>query len=126
MNATHVVTVGLLLSINSVFADDVKLDFLAGVEAGIDTKTAMSNTDLNQTQEALSTQPIGVARSWYNKESSTLYNIKIVEYFQQNDHVCVNYDLIINHEENLSLKALNACLNYQGNWIAQIEEKNAM
>ena len=116
---------GLSLS-NYVFAETSDIEFLAGVEAGIDTETAMSNVDLNHTQHVLSSQPIGLAKSWYNGDTSTLYNIKIVQYFEHNDLACVDYDLIINHKENLDVKQLKACLNHQGNWIAQLDEPMLM
>ena len=111
------IATGLSLTFN-VFAETSNLEFLAGVEAGIDTATAMSNTDLEHTQQVLTSQPIGVAKSWYNEDTSTIYNIKIVNYFQQNELACVNYDLIIRHSETLDIKPLTACLNHQGNWIA--------
>lgn len=113
------IATGLSLTFN-VFAETSDLEFLAGVEAGIDTETAMSNTDLEFTQHVLTSQPIGIARSWYNKDTSTLYNIKIVKYFKQNKHACVSYDLIIHHNEALDIKPLTACLNQQGNWIASL------
>ena len=43
------IATGLSLTIN-VFAETSNLEFLAGVEAGIDTATAMSDTDLEHTQ----------------------------------------------------------------------------
>jgi len=113
------IATGLSLTIN-VFAETSNLEFLAGVEAGIDTATAMSNKDLERTQQALSAQPIGLAKSWYNEDTSTLYNIKIVKYFQQNKLACVSYDLIVQHKETLDIKPLTACLNHQGNWIASL------
>ena len=113
------IATGLSLTIN-VFAETSNLEFLAGVEAGIDTATAMSNKDLERTQQALSAQPIGLAKSWYNEDTSTLYNIKIVKYFQQNKLACVSYDLIVQHNETLDIKPLTACLNHQGNWIASL------
>ncbi len=115
-----VMALGLSLS-NYVFAETANIEFLAGIEAGIDTETAMSNVDLNHTQRVLSSQPIGSAKSWYNDATSTLYNIKIVKYFEQNELACVSYDLIINHKESIDIKQLNACLNNQGNWIAQLD-----
>ncbi|OUR63635.1 hypothetical protein A9Q79_09855 [Methylophaga sp. 42_25_T18] len=113
------IATGLSLTIN-VFAETSNLEFLAGVEAGIDTATAMSDTDLEHTQHVLSAQPIGVAKSWYNEGTSTLYNIKIVKYFQQDKLACVNYDLMVQHNESLDIKPLTACLNHQGNWIASL------
>lgn len=114
--------IALVLSLsNYVFAETSDIEFLAGVEAGIDTETAMSNVDLNHTQDVLSSQPIGLAKSWYNEATSTLYNIKIVKYFKQNDLACVSYDLVINHKDSIDVKQLNACLNNQGNWIAQLD-----
>lgn len=125
MKGITMMAVGLSLATN-VFAEISDLDFLAGVEAGIDTATAMSNTDLNHTQHVLTSQPVGIAKSWYNSTTETLYNIKIIQYFQQNDQVCVNYDLSINHNAILDIKPLKACLNDQGNWIALLEDTIAM
>ena len=125
MKGIIMMALGLSITIN-VFAEISNLEFLAGIEAGIDTATAMSNTDLNHTQHVLTSQPIGIAKSWYNSDTETLYNIKIVKYFQQSDQVCVNYDLIINHNENLDIKSLKACLNDQGNWIALFDDTATM
>jgi surface antigen len=125
MKGITMMAVGLSIATN-VFAEISDLKFLAGVEAGIDTATAMSNTDLNHTQQALTSQPVGIAKSWYNSDTKTLYNIKIIKYFQQNDQVCVNYDLIINHNTILDVKLLKACLNDQGNWISLLDETIAM
>lgn len=125
MKGFTMMAVGLSIATN-VFAEISDLEFLAGVEAGIDTATAMSNTDLNHTQHVLTSQPVGITKSWYNSDTKTLYNIKIIKYFQQNDQVCVNYDLIINHNTVLDVKLLKACLNDQGNWISLIDETIAM
>jgi len=125
MKGITMMAAGLFLTTN-VFAEISDLEFLAGVEAGIDTATAMSNTDLNHTQHVLTSQPIGVAKSWFNSDTETLYNIKVIKYFQQNDQVCVNYELIINHNALLDVKPLKACLNDQGNWIALLEDTLAM
>jgi surface antigen len=125
MKGITMMVAGLFISTH-VFAEISDLEFLAGVEAGIDTATAMSNTDLNHTQHALTSQPIGTTKSWYNSNTKTLYNIKINKYFKQNDQVCVNYDLVINHKASLDVKPLKACLNEQGNWIAQLNDTIAM
>jgi len=125
MKGITMMAVGLSLATN-VFAEISDLEFLAGVEAGIDTATAMSNTDLNHTQHVLTSQPVGIAKSWYNPDTETLYNIKVIKHFQQNDQVCVNYHLIINHDAILDVKPLKACLNDQGNWIALLDDAIAM
>jgi surface antigen len=125
MKGITMMAVGISLATN-VFAEISNLEFLAGVEAGIDTATAMSNTDLNHTQHVLTSQPVGIAKSWYNSDTKTRYNIKIIKYFQQNEQVCVNYDLIINHNTILDVKPLKACLNDQGNWIALLDDTVAM
>lgn len=126
MDVKVVTTMGLFLTMSCVFADELNLEFLAGVEAGIDTDTAMSNTDLNRTQEVLSSQPLGVTNSWYNIETLTLYNIRIGQYYSQNKQTCVSYDLVIKHKTKLDIKQLNACKNTQGNWIAKIDDTIVM
>mgnify|MGYP000538028117 CR=1 FL=1 len=97
-------------------------EFLAGIEAGIDSKTAMSHADLIHTQKILSSEIKGLDNTWHNDKTSTSYNIKIDQYYTQNKRNCVSYQLKIKRQSKLNLQQLNACLNNQHNWIAIIND----
>jgi surface antigen len=96
-------------------------ELLAGVEAGIDTIVAMTESDLAMTQEILSTSNSGTAVSWYNAHTTTEYNLTVGQHYNNNLRPCVSYELITKHSSLVEGKSLNACLNFDGNWISMID-----
>ncbi|MDC9724499.1 MAG: hypothetical protein PSN44_01070 [Gammaproteobacteria bacterium] len=112
--------IGATLSM-SVIAAESPLELLAGVEAGIDSDTAMTIIDLNKTQEILMTQPTGASDSWYNIDTTTHYDVIIGEHFSSDLRPCVAYKLIVKHSSKTENQDLNACMNYDGHWIAQLD-----
>jgi len=124
MKVNVIALVGLILSVNTTVAigNESKFEFLAGIEAGIDSKTAMSHADLIHTQKILSSEIKGLDNVWYNDKTSTSYSIKIDQYYSQNKRNCVSYQLKIKRKSKLNLQQLNACLNNQHNWIAIIND----
>lgn len=113
--------------INNVVADEGAIfDLLAGVEAGIDTETAMNEADLTHTQYVLNYHPVGVGYSWYNQNTETMFRINVKKkYFLQDQQFCAIYNLKITHSEHSADKNLRACQNGQGKWIALIKEAQA-
>lgn len=97
---------------------EASLELLAGVEAGIDTTTAMGSRDLEKTQQVLTNQKIGDRISWHNADSRTSYQIEINERFTFNKNPCVSYTLTIVHDGKTQIKPLEACLNPGGHWIS--------
>jgi surface antigen len=94
------------------------LDLLAGVEAGIDSNTAMTSYDLDKTQEALSTLEIGTPQYWINENTGIRYKIIIERTFSYGRHPCLAYNLnIMKGEENNDL-TLNACRDHTFRWIS--------
>lgn len=102
----------------SVYAGESKLELLAGIEAGIDSDTAMTISDLTKTQEILSSKRTGAAESWYNRDSTTYYNVKVGEHYSAEQRPCINYTLTTKHSSKTESQKLNACMNYDGQWIA--------
>lgn len=94
------------------------MELLAGVEAGIDTFTAMSETDLQQTQQILSESHPDESRSWQNAESGITYTIKIHHPYTYGLYPCLSYELKIQHAEHNDSKTLNACQTPGGQWIS--------
>ena len=109
---------GAALSMN-VNAAESPLELLAGVEAGIDSDTAMTVIDLNKTQEILASQPTGAADSWYNTDTTTHYDLIVGEHFSFEQRPCVAYKLVVKHSSKTENQDLNACMNYEGHWIAK-------
>jgi len=105
----------------SVNAADSQLELLAGVEAGINTDTSMTVSDLDKAQDILATSPTGAADSWYNIDTTTHYDIVIGKHFTYNLRPCVAYTLTTQHNSKTEDQQLNACMNYTGQWIAQLE-----
>jgi surface antigen len=105
--------------------DDETFDLLAGVEAGIDTATAMSEYDLTQTQYVLNYHPVGVGYSWYNRHTDTIFRIEVKKHYLASEQYCALYHLEITHDIYSSSKNLRACQNMSGKWIALIKEANA-
>ena len=94
------------------------LDLLAGVEAGIDTDTAMMTSDLEQTQRILSTEQIGNHYHWLNKVTGTAYEITIDHGFSYGENPCLAYKLVITRDNDSETKSLNACKTTTGSWIS--------
>jgi surface antigen len=102
----------------SINAADSKIELLAGIEAGIDTDTAMTVNDLSKTQEILSSELTGTVESWYNLDSTTHYDVKIGEHYSAKQRPCIAYTLTTKHSSKTESQNLNACMNYDGQWIA--------
>lgn len=107
-------------------AGHASLDLLAGVEAGIETDTAMTTTDLDHTQRVLSTQTIGSRHFWLNETTGTAYEIIITHQFAYGRHPCLAYNLVIKQEDNIETKSLNACRNDNGKWISVTATSTAL
>ena len=54
------------------------LDLLAGVEAGIETDTAMTTIDLDRTQEILSSNDFESEHGWINHHTGIQYQIQLL------------------------------------------------
>lgn len=108
---------GTCLSINANAAE-FTFELLAGVEAGIDTNTAMTAEDLAKTQEILSSERTGSVQSWYNTDTTTFYTIKMGKHFSAQLRPCIAYTLTTKHDSKTENQELNACLNMDGQWIA--------
>lgn len=112
--------VGALLSM-SAYATESNLELLAGVEAGIETQTAMTEDDLMKTQEILSNSKVGTVISWYNLNTTTHYDLKVGKHYSADLRPCVSYELVTKHSSITEDRELNACLNYDGNWISVVD-----
>jgi len=119
-NILSVALFGAVLSMN-VNAAETPLELLAGVEAGIESDTAMTVIDLNKTQAVLTSQPTGAADSWYNVDTTTHYDLIIGEHFTYDLRPCVAYKLVVKHSSKTEQQDLNACMNYEGHWIAKFD-----
>lgn len=108
----------LSMSINATA--ESKLELLAGIEAGINTDTAMTIHDLSKTQEILSSKMTGSVDSWYNMDSTTHFDIKVGEHYTANQRPCIAYKVTTKHNSKTENQDLNACMNYDGEWIAQL------
>ncbi|MDH5357460.1 MAG: hypothetical protein OEY48_05905 [Gammaproteobacteria bacterium] len=111
---------GSVLSM-SINASESPVELLAGVEAGIDAGTVMTISDLNRTQDILSSQPTGALNTWYNIDTTTHYELKIGQHYSQDLRPCISYDLTVKHNSVTEEKELNSCMNYEGHWIAQLD-----
>lgn len=94
------------------------MELLAGVEAGIDTVTAMSESDLKQTQKILSQSHPDESQSWHNDDSGITYTITIHHPYTYGLYPCLAYELTIQHAEMNDSKTLDACQNPEGQWIS--------
>jgi len=104
----------------SVYAADNSPELLAGVEAGIETDSAMTPTDLDKTQEILSKKVTGSATYWYNIDTTTHYDVVVGKHFSSERRPCVAYTLTVKHSSKTANQDLSACMNYSGQWIAQL------
>lgn len=116
-NVTVSALFATLLSMNVNAAEAPLL--LAGVEAGIDTDSAMTVIDLDKTQDVLSSQPTGAADSWYNIDTTTHYDMVVGKHFSLEQRPCVAYTLTVKHSSKTESQDLNACMNYDGDWISK-------
>lgn len=116
--ALALVFLGTFLSSNATNVAGFDFELLAGIEAGIDTDTAMTVDDLSQTQEILSSQITGAVQSWYNPNTTTLYTIKMGSHFSAQLRPCVAYTLTTKYDSETESYELNACLNMDGQWIS--------
>ncbi|GAB4293755.1 MAG: hypothetical protein Kow0083_06830 [Methylophaga sp.] len=108
-----------LIALLSIMAKtEASLDLLAGVEAGIDTETSMTTSDLEQTQKALSTEAEGSHHYWVNEETGNAYEISIDHSYSYGHYPCLAYDLAITKNNVTEVKSLNACKNSSGRWIS--------
>lgn len=112
--STSVLSCSLLVSPAVV----ASMELLAGVEAGIDTFTAMSETDLQQTQRILSESHADESRSWQNDNSGITYTITIHHPYTYGLYPCLAYELKIQHAEHNDSKTLDACQTPDGQWIS--------
>ena len=94
------------------------LDLLAGVEAGIETDTAMTNPDLERTQQILSSQQAETSQAWQNDETGIAYQINIKRSYTYGSYPCLAYDLTIIKNDSQDVKSLDACQHRSGKWIS--------
>lgn len=104
----------------SLFLPQVQasLDLLAGVEAGIETDTAMTNPDLERTQEILSSQQAETSHAWQNADTGIAYQINIKRSYTYGSYPCLAYDLVIIKGDLHDTKSLDACQHRSGKWIS--------
>lgn len=107
-----------IASFSIITSTEASLDLLAGVEAGIETDTSMSASDLEQTQKVLSTEAIGSHHYWVNEDTGTAYEITIDHNYSYGHYPCLAYDLSITKDNVTEVKSLDACKNSSGQWIS--------
>lgn len=119
MKIKHFSATGALLFL-SLFLPQVQasLDLLAGVEAGIETDTAMTNPDLERTQKILSSQQAESSHAWQNEDTGIAYQIDIKRSYTYGSYPCLAYDLTIIKGDNQDIKSLDACQHRSGKWIS--------
>jgi len=101
-----------------IASTEASLDLLAGVEAGIDTETSMTTSDLDQTQKVLSTEVVGKRHRWTNDDTGTAYEILIDHLYSYGHYPCLAYELTIEKDSVTEVKSLDACKNSSGQWIS--------
>jgi surface antigen len=106
----------------SVSANESSIELLAGVEAGIETQTSMSDHDLIRTQLILSQEKIGATSGWFNADSNMQYDITINQQYKHNQRSCLGYSLSITQGLLKETKQLNACKNVHNQWISTYED----
>lgn len=111
---------GTALSMNVNATESPAL--FAGVEAGINSDTAMTVMDLSKTQTVLNSQPTGAKQTWYNIDTTTHFDIVVGQHFSFNQRPCVAYKITVKHNSKTENQNLNACLNYDGQWIADLDK----
>jgi len=110
--------ISLIAAFTFIASTEASLDLLAGVEAGIDTETSMTSSDLDQTQKVLSTEAIGTRHFWLNENTGTSYEILIDHHYSYGHYPCLAYDLTIEKDQLTEVKSLDACKNSSGQWIS--------
>lgn len=108
-------TILILLLLPSAYAS---LDLLAGVEAGIETDTAMTTIDLDRTQEVLSSNDFESEHLWHNEHTGIQYQIHLLRRYSYGHYPCLAYKLEIKNGNNLQEKSLDACQHRSGKWIS--------
>jgi hypothetical protein len=94
------------------------LDLLAGVEAGIETDTAMTTIDLDKTQEVLSSNDFEAEHSWINHHTGIQYQIQLLRSYSYGHYPCLAYQLEIKNGDDVQEKSLDACQHRSGKWIS--------
>jgi len=107
-----------MASLGIMTSTEASLDLLAGVEAGIETDTSMTASDLEHTQKVLSTEAVGSRHYWVNDTTGTAYEITIDHTYSYGHYPCLAYDLSITKNEATEVKSLDACKNSSGQWIS--------
>lgn len=107
-----------IASFGIMTSTEASLDLLAGVEAGIETDTSMTASDLEQTQKVLSTEAVGSRHYWVNNETGTAYEITIDHTYSYGHYPCLAYELSITKSDVTEIKSLDACKNSSGQWIS--------
>ena len=79
---------------------------------------AMSASDLDKTQQVLMSQKTGAVTSWYNIDTTTHFDIKVGRHYSLDQRPCVAYNVTVKHNSTTKDSPLNACLDYDNNWIA--------
>jgi surface antigen len=107
-----------LATFGIITSTEASLDLLAGVEAGIETATSMTATDLERTQKVLSTEALGSRHHWRNEETGNAYEIVIDHQYSYGHYPCLAYELSITKANVTETKSLDACKNSSGQWIS--------
>lgn len=107
-----------IASFSIITSTEASLDLLAGVEAGIETDTSMTASDLEQTQKVLSTEAVGSRHLWVNEQTGTAYEISIDHNYSYGHYPCLAYELSITKDDATEIKSLDACKNSSGQWIS--------
>lgn len=107
-----------IASFGIITSTEASLDLLAGVEAGIETETSMTTSDLERTQQVLSTESVGSRHYWVNDETGNAYEIIIDHNYSYGHYPCLAYDLSITKGNITETKSLDACKNSSGQWIS--------
>lgn len=107
-----------LASFGILTSTEASLDLLAGVEAGIETDTSMTSSDLEQTQQVLSTEAVGSRHYWVNENTGNAYEIIIDHNYSYGHYPCLAYELSITKGNFTETKSLDACKNSSDQWIS--------
>jgi surface antigen len=115
-----------IASFSIITSTEASLDLLAGVEAGIETDTSMTASDLEQTQKVLSTEAVGSRHLWVNEQTGTAYEISIDHTYSYGHYPCLAYELSITKNDSTEMKSLDACKNSSGQWISITPSSSAL
>ena len=117
MKKLTLLSISALILSSSAFALDTTLE-LAGTEVNTTSNTSMTASDFATTQKTLMSEVTGSVTSWYNIDTTTHYDIKIGRHYSLEQRPCVAYELTVKHGSQTTEEALNACLDYDNNWIS--------